>query len=181
MGSKRLLVLRHAKSSWSDSGAADFDRPLNGRGREAARLIGQVVHRTGQVPQLVLGSAATRTRQTVELAIEEGVWSCAVEWRRELYEASPEDVLRLLRRVDDRVGSVLVAGHQPTSSELVSLLVGGGELRFPTAALACLELSVERWSQLAAGVGALHWLLVPRLLGPLLGGGTSGAAEETGR
>ncbi len=62
---KRLLLLRHAKSSWHDPSLADFDRPLNQRGRAAARMMGDYLVRKGLLPDLVLCSAAQRARETL--------------------------------------------------------------------------------------------------------------------
>ena len=64
---KTLYLLRHAKSSWDDPDLADFDRPLNHRGRTAAPFMGETVSRYGLQPDLVLSSPAVRAKETAAL------------------------------------------------------------------------------------------------------------------
>src|ERR1700753_1071269 len=68
---RRLLLLRHAKSSWSEPGASDHQRPLNRRGQEAAPRIGAYLKRHKLVPDRVLCSTARRTRETWDLVAAE--------------------------------------------------------------------------------------------------------------
>ncbi|USQ70926.1 histidine phosphatase family protein [Roseomonas mucosa] len=63
---RRLLLLRHAKSSWDDPALSDHARPLNSRGRKAAAAVAQLFHRLNLAPDLVLVSSARRTLQTLE-------------------------------------------------------------------------------------------------------------------
>jgi phosphohistidine phosphatase len=67
----RLMLLRHAKSSWTDPGADDMDRPLTPRGRRAAQAMGRVMAAKRLLPDLVLCSPARRARDTWKLAAEE--------------------------------------------------------------------------------------------------------------
>jgi len=160
-----LLLLRHAKSDWDASyGGEDFDRPLARRGTKAAALVGRFLRRIDLVPDQVLTSSAVRARTTVELAAEAGQWGCPVQGTRRLYEASPEQVMEEIRAVEGAPARLLVAGHEPTWSALLSLLVGGGSFRLPTAALACIELEADGWADLQAGGGQLAWLVNPKLL-----------------
>jgi phosphohistidine phosphatase len=159
-----LLLLRHGKSDWDAGAADDRSRPLNKRGRAAARTVGRFLDRAGQVPDRVLASPALRAVETLRLAMEAGGWSCPVAEREALYGAGPDDVLGEVRREPATTRLLLVVGHEPTTSETASLLVGGGRLRVPTAALARIDLDVARWSDVGPGTGELVWLVVPRLL-----------------
>jgi len=161
---KTILVLRHGKSSWESGSDSDHDRPLAERGREAAGIVGSLLARTGQVPDRVLSSSAVRALETVELAAEAGKWSCPIKVVPDFYGASTEAVLARVREEDDDASSLLLAGHEPTWSALVSELVAGGSLRFPTAALARVDLPIDGWRELQSGRGALVWFLIPRLV-----------------
>lgn len=163
---RTLLLLRHAKSDWDAGAGEDFDRPLAKRGRRAAALVGRFLRDVGCVPEEVLTSAAVRARTTVELAAEAGGWGCPLRETRDLYEADPEDVVEEIRGLASGARTLLVAGHEPTWSGLLSLLVGGGSFRLPTAALACIEFDADTWSGLEAGKGRLLWLVNPKLLEP---------------
>jgi phosphohistidine phosphatase len=161
---KTLILLRHAKSDWGADYASDHDRPLNKRGRAAATLMGQLLARFEQVPERVLTSSAVRARETVKLAAEAGSWSCAVEVTPEFYASSPEEVLQRVHAENDGTSSLLLAGHEPTWSTLAAVLIGGGCLRFPTAAMARIDFDVHCWRDIDGGKGSLTWFLTPRLV-----------------
>ena len=143
---KNLLVLRHAKSSWSDAGLADHDRPLNSRGKKAAPRIGRLIRDEGIVPEVIASSTAKRARKTAELVAEHSGYTGDVELVEQLYHASPETYVDYLSGVPDSVTTALVIGHNPGIQDLVSQL-GGSYESFPTATLARLELSIESWRE----------------------------------
>lgn len=168
---KQLLFLRHGKSDWGTELGSDHERLLNDRGERAARQVGHFLTCAELVPDRVVTSSAVRARRTAELAMRAGEWVCPLEVTHELYEATPEAVLGVIRRQDDAVERLLLVGHEPTWSELASRLAGGGRLKMVTAALVCLELGVRAWEELKLGDGVLLWMLPPRLLERLgLGG-----------
>ena len=160
--SKRLLLFRHAKSDWHAGIPGDHERPLTKRGSESARVMGRVLAAADQLPDLVVTSSAVRARTTVELAHEAGGWTCPVETSDALYDTDAASVLKEIRKLPDAAASVLLAGHEPTWSELASRLIGGGDLRFPTAVVVLIDLGVDKWRDATFGHGALVWLLQPK-------------------
>ena len=161
---RNLLVMRHAKSDWGEAGLADHDRPLAARGVQAARRMGRFVNAVGASPQLVVSSSALRARATAELASEAGGWGCPIVIDSALYASDVETVLGAVAAAAGDASIVLIAGHEPTWSELVSRLIGGGRVRMPTAAVACLDLARGGWSELHAGSCSLRWLVTPKTL-----------------
>lgn len=162
---KTLLVMRHAKSDWGEAGTADHERPLAPRGVKAARRMGELLTAAGAVPQLVLSSTATRALQTAELAAEAGCWGCAISTCADLYGGDLGRILEAVAAVDPDVERLLLTGHEPTWSALVSWLMGGGRVRMPTAAVAQLDLALGGWGDLKAGSCELRWLAIPKMLG----------------
>ena len=160
---KTLYLLRHAKSDWG-TGGSDHDRSLSPRGIDAAKRVGCLLAETGQVPERIVSSSAVRARTTVELAASAGSWPTEIELDRELYDTGPDAVLAWLKRIGEGCNSLLLAGHQPTWSLLAEGLIGGGQLRFPTAALARIDLHVESWAAVDYGCGELVWFQIPRVL-----------------
>jgi phosphohistidine phosphatase len=144
---KTLLLLRHAKSSWSDPTLADFDRPLNKRGQKAAAVIGKVLRNNSIDFDLCLSSTSVRTRQTAELVFRESGMQPQIIFRDDLYHASAEQITNILQQVDEPHSTVLVIGHNPGFQELLTRLTGD-EQGFPTAALATVELPIEQWSDM---------------------------------
>lgn len=173
MTQRTLLLLRHAKSSWDDPSLADFDRPLAGRGREAAPRLGAEMARRGWPPDLAIVSPALRTRQTWDLAAAALPRRPDVTFDRAIYEAPATRILDAIRAVPDRVSTLLVVGHNPGLEELAALLTGPDsepdalarmQEKFPTGALARLTFD-GRWPGLARGTAMLQDFATPRDLG----------------
>jgi phosphohistidine phosphatase len=161
---KRIYILRHGKSNWDADYASDHDRPLKGRGERAARLMGRFLAAAGAVPEVVVSSSAVRALTTARLAAEAGDWGCDVQIEPELYGASRRRVLEEIHALDPSSASALLAGHEPTCSDVVGSLIGSAEVRFPTAAVACIDFPVTRWDAIDFGQGQLLWLVTPKLL-----------------
>ena len=160
---KTLYLLRHAKSSWKDPEQQDFDRPLNGRGREAAPLVGRLIRRRNLRVDLLLSSPAERARQTAALVKESAGLSAELLFDERIYEA---DAARLLEVVTQSAGpadALMLVGHNPGLEELLTFLTGE-ERSLPTAALACVALDVEKWGKVRARAGRLEWLVRPKEL-----------------
>lgn len=165
MAPKHLALLRHAKSSWSDSHLDDHDRPLTPRGHRAATRLGLYLRQEGIQPDLVLCSSAARARQTLGLLGLATAPEVLVE--DELYAAAAAMVLARLRRVSETAQSVLLIGHNPGIQDAaISLASDPEDLvgTFPTAALADLRLPIVTWQELCPGIARLHALVVPRNL-----------------
>jgi phosphohistidine phosphatase len=161
---KTVLLLRHGKSDWASDTGDDRDRPLAKRGQRAARSMGKLLARTGLVPGAAVTSPAVRARTTLELAMKAGGWVCPVHVSEALYGEGPVAVIGEIGRQSDEAATLLLIGHEPTWSETVGLLVGGGHHRVPTGALVGIDLEVETWADVHPGGGQLAFLLPPRLL-----------------
>ncbi len=168
---KTLYVLRHAKSSWADPDVTDRDRPLASRGRRDARRLAAHLDRGRIRPQVVLCSPARRTRATWEalgLVLDDD----QVLVEDAIYGASANELVRRLRRLPAGLGSAMVIGHNPGLEDLVELLTGDGDAaalrqlhtKFPTGALATLDLDVTDWSALGPGRAHLQSLVIPKQL-----------------
>lgn len=175
---KRLTLLRHAKSSWDDPVARDFDRPLNGRGRRGARLMGMHMRDLGLRYDLVLASPAVRVVETLDELWEGYGRSIHVELDKRIYLASSASLLDVIHEAPDTADTILMSGHNPGMEELVLMLVPDRaddeardqvEEKFPTAALAEIEFHVDHWVDIKAGAGHLARFIRPRDLDPALG------------
>ena len=165
---KRVTLFRHGKSDWYADFSTDFDRPLAQRGIKAARRMGRWLAVTEGSPNFCTVSAAVRTRQTYELASKSGDWNAPVKLTRDLYEATEEDYLEALRMTPEDVDHVVLIGHEPTCSGTVAMLVGGTSVRFPTGAMAHLELHVNVWDEVARRTASMLWFMPPRNLGSFM-------------
>ena len=160
---KTLLLLRHAKSSWKDTSVKDFDRPLNQRGLKAAPAIGRLMRKRKLQPELVLSSPAERARQTTQLVLEAAGLKTEVRYDERIYEASAARLFEIVSQIDEEAGMVMMVGHNPGFEELLEALTGEAR-SLSTAALACIELDMEKWSKVRAGENHLAWLVRPKEL-----------------
>jgi len=165
------MLLRHAKSSWAETGQADRDRPLNERGKRSAAAVGRYMASHGLVPQLVLCSPARRARETWTLAAGELKESPAVLVAPEIYDfGDGKALMECLRHKAGAAQSVLLVGHNPSIAGLAKTLIGTGsdklrerlEEKYPTAALAVISFDLANWGSLAAGSGTLLRFVRPR-------------------
>ena len=160
---KKLLLLRHAKSSWDDASLADFDRPLNGRGRRAAPLMGALMRERQLRPDLIISSPATRARETIALVLEAARLETELRYDERIYEATASHLVEVISGVEDDRQEVMLVGHNPGFEDLLERLTGES-LRVPTGALARIALNAERWSEAGALGGRLEWLVKPKEL-----------------
>lgn len=163
-----LLIMRHAKSDWGVGVAEDADRPLAPRGVKAARRMGTFITRVGAAPELVLSSPAVRALETIELAAEEGRWQAQIRVVETFYGGEWADIVEGIVSLGGSAKRVLVSGHEPTWSSLVSVLTGGGRIAMPTAAVAFLAVDGDGWLDLGPGRAELRWHVTPRMLKGLL-------------
>jgi phosphohistidine phosphatase len=160
---RTLLLLRHAKSSWKDASLQDFDRPLNIRGKSAAKLVGRFIRRQKLKPDLVLSSPAMRARETIDSVLESSGRSPEVRYDERIYEAGPLRLLEVISQVEEQLQVVLLVGHNPGLEELLELLTGQRE-RLPTAALAKITIETDEWTKVGDKKGRLDWLAKPKEL-----------------
>jgi phosphohistidine phosphatase len=160
---KHLIFFRHGKSDWNADFSRDHERPVAERGRMAAKTMGQLLAAMDRVPDLAITSSAVRARTTLELASQAGQWTCPMVVTDDLYEASIEQVLAVIQQQPNSCQSLMLVGHEPTWSDTIHYLIGGGTVRVPTAALVGVEFEVSSWAQVEHGRGTLLWLLPAKL------------------
>jgi phosphohistidine phosphatase len=160
---KTLYLLRHAKSSWKDTELQDYDRPLNGRGREAAPLVGRFIRKRKLRLDLLLSSPAARARQTAALVRESAGLSAELLYDERIYEADVSRLLEVVTQAAESADALMLVGHNPGMEELLTFLTGEVQ-HMPTAALACVTLDVDKWGKARARAGRLEWLVRPKEL-----------------
>ncbi len=163
---RRLIVMRHAKSSWSDPGQRDLDRPLNKRGRRSAALIGGWLKKNGHRPDQALVSTARRAQETwAGMVAVAG--AAPTTYLPEIYNAAPDTLLGVVRGAKGK--TVLLLGHQPGIGAFARMLLAeppedDGFAKYPTGATAVIDVDLGSWSELAWGTGSLAGFTVPRAL-----------------
>ena len=165
----RLMLLRHAKSSWP-SGVQDAERPLSERGETAARVMGNYMAHHSLFPDRVLCSPARRTRDTWTSLSAQWPPVTDATFDARLYDATRHGILSLVRSQDRALRSLLLIGHNPGLQEAAELLIAAGDVelrerlreKFPTAALAVIDFAADGWNRVHERSGRLDRYVTPR-------------------
>jgi phosphohistidine phosphatase len=144
---KTLLILRHAKSNWSNLALADIDRPLNKRGKRDAPRIGALLREEDLVPDLIISSPALRARKTAKAVSKYSGYEGEIEIQRDFYPGDPDSFIEAFYSIPDQIDRALIVAHNPGLEELLYVLTGESA-RMPTSALAQVALPVDRWLDL---------------------------------
>jgi phosphohistidine phosphatase len=167
---KKLLLMRHGKSSWDDPQLEDHDRPLTPRGRKGSSLIAKYLRARGLEPAIVLCSSATRAQETLDQLRPCLPDSTVIKIEPKLYGAGERELATRIRRLSQASSSVLIIGHNPAIQELALTLVSKGRKadaigeKFPTAALAVLDVPIDEWKLLKPHEASIADFITPKAL-----------------
>ncbi len=144
---KRLTLVRHANAE-QDSDVRDFERPLSRKGQNEALEMARRFQERGLVPDLILSSAATRTRETAEtFAKLLGVAPRLLQADDALYLAEGDYILSAIRAVGPRVGHLMVIGHNPgISAAAISLAPEAVTNDLPTCGTLTMTVGCATWN-----------------------------------
>jgi len=161
---KRLCIIRHAKSSWDDPAMDDFDRVLNDRGNKDAPIMAQRLKERKINFDLILSSPAKRTRQTAKHFCKEIDYDFSkIEWISELYHASPATLLKQIEAVDERYNTIAVIGHNSGLTEFANQLIKDFAIdNIPTCGILCMDLQVDSWKKIKDKNAVFEFFLSPK-------------------
>lgn len=145
---KTLYLMRHAKSSWDDSSQKDFDRTLNERGKKDLLEMGKRLKKKGIKPDLIISSPALRALKTAkEIAKEIGYPEKNIVHEFDVYNASIEDLIFIIRNIDNKYESVMLFGHNPSFTGMVGYLTNQFIDNIPTAGIVQINFDLPTWKQ----------------------------------
>jgi len=148
---KKLILVRHGKSSWNDFSLADHDRPLAGRGKRDAPEMAKRLKKRGISPDFFLSSTALRAKHTAEILAKELDFPMEkILTTKNLYHASSDSILREIQKVNPQIQTLLVFGHNPGFNDFVEDF-GYDIGNLPTSGQFCLKADIDSWSELRPG------------------------------
>ena len=160
---KNLYLTRHAKSSWGNPGLADIDRPLNGRGKKAAPIMGKLIVDRGENPELLISSPANRAFSTAkEFAKEMGCAETNIIVNRAIYGAGAQQLLNLVQDVDDLYNSIMLFGHNPTFTSFCNMLSGENILNIVTCGVVRIDFEFSSWKNIDFNSGRMIYYEYPK-------------------
>ena len=161
---KKLYLIRHAKSSWSNHELEDIDRPLNDRGKHDAPRMGKYLAHRAEKAEIIFSSPALRAISTARAIQENWKSPSKIEEKVKLYEGNTSEILDLINQIEDTLESVGLVFHNPMITHLVNYLTNSDIPNVPTAGLAILQFNKECWSEIEVGTGNLLDFAVPKEL-----------------
>jgi len=147
---KQLILMRHGKSSWQNDLLDDYDRPLKKRGKRDAPVMAQLLADNEIIPEMILSSSAARTRQTTQLVNDVlNLQEDSIRYFDNFYLADQKELIKELKKLSNSIDTVMIIGHNPTMEFFTANLTGEIH-RFPTAAIAHIDLAISTWAELKA-------------------------------
>ena len=142
---KTLYLIRHAKSYWGDHSLLDYNRPLNNRGKRDAPFMGNILYDKEVVPDLIISSPAKRAKRTaMEIADKLGYSQKKILFDENLYEASSQDILEIIRNINDEYNSIMIFGHNPGLTMLNNSVSNFYIDNIPTCGVVAMQHS-DKW------------------------------------
>ena len=155
---RTLYLTRHAKSSWDDPTTDDFHRPLNERGERDAPFMAKVFKERGEPVDRLVSSPAVRAITTAkEFAKALGVAEKDITLDKGIYLAPAEMLLRTVNLLNDGWQRVMLFGHNPGFTELAEYISDADIGEMATCATLRIDFTVDKWSEVSAGLGTLVW------------------------
>ena len=169
---RRLLLLRHAKAETGSLATPDIDRMLAPRGRKAAARMGKYIADEKLVPDFVVCSSATRTRQTHDILLAPFGKPVPVQFEPLIYEAPYERIIAVIQRCPDSAETLMIIGHNPGLEDLTDALMMTADpaaekrfrFKYPTCGLSVLTFKTPHWADLTEQSGHLERFVAPKHL-----------------
>ncbi|MDN4166272.1 histidine phosphatase family protein [Cytophagales bacterium LB-30] len=160
---KRLLLVRHAKSSWDFPQLSDFERPLNERGLRDVQTMGQRLKALGIRPEGIVSSGAKRALDTAEgMGKIWGESAKNIQMIPALYHADAEALCRIIKNLPAHLNQVMLVAHNPGITDLVNQLAVFSTDNIPTCGVVVIDFEVAQWQQVSAQKAQLHLYEYPK-------------------
>ncbi len=160
---KRLILVRHAKSSWKNDHIADLDRPLNGRGRRDAPYMAEMFSEQQIKVDAILTSPATRALRTAQHFAEALDFpERLIQTDSQIYYLDTPGMAQLVRDLPDEYKTVMIFGHNPGLTLLANHLVGYFTNKIKTTGIAMLDFDLDSWMDIKPESGTLFKHLYPK-------------------
>jgi phosphohistidine phosphatase len=151
---KFLFILRHGDAEPGIGHLGDLRRPLSEKGKIKINQLSNILKSRGVAFDMILVSPSARTSETVEI-ITKHINYKDISVEDEIYEAETIDLMHLINKTDKNVENLLLVGHNPALSSLVSFITGVDSINMLPGMLSIIEIQVEDWDQVGGETGFL--------------------------
>lgn len=160
---KKLYLIRHAKSDWSDASQDDFERGLNARGGKAIKTMAETLNKKNINPDLILSSSATRAKFTAEGLATNIAYKGKIKYVDGLYLAEPLAVIDIIKEIKDKYGTVFIVGHNPELTELTDMMLDDYIDNVPTLGIVALSIPIKHWKKFKPEKAKLDFYIYPKM------------------
>lgn len=160
---RELILIRHAKSDWSNPLLDDFERPLNKRGSKNAPFMAKILKKEIQKPDLIISSPSFRTKLTLEYFLKEFEYKGEVIFEKSIYEAPFENLLKVIKNIDDKYKTIFLIGHNPGLNDLANFLLGSFEDNIPTSGVLKIDFDTNSWKNISKDNSKLIFFKYPKM------------------
>jgi phosphohistidine phosphatase len=160
---KTLYLIRHAKSDWDDPSLADFDRPLNARGKRDAPRMGKWLKKHKEIPDFIIASPAKRAKKTAQkIAEETGYAEKNIHWEKQLYETEIPVWLKCVCAIDNKYDNVFLIAHNDTLTRFANYLCDAHIDNVPTCGIVKISFPISDWNEVSVHSGDFQWFQFPK-------------------
>lgn len=161
---RSICFIRHAKSSWSDTQVADYDRNLNKRGKRDAPFMAARLAERLSAPDLIISSPAKRAQKTATAMAREIGYNCKlISYMEEIYHGSTTDLLHLVKEIDNKNREVFLVGHNYALTDLAEYLTGEKLGNIPTCGMVLVQCDAEVWNDVSPACCSMLFFEFPKM------------------
>ena len=156
---KFVTIIRHAKSSWTS--VDDFERPLDNKGLDDAKIMGNVLADKKNNLDVIISSSANRAITTAKIIAGQIKFKNEIQKEEYIYGASSEKLFHMITKLDNNINSIALVGHNPTLHILSENLTNKKFTKFPACSIVHISFIVDSWNKIH--LGNLEYFLFPDL------------------
>jgi|YNPMSStandDraft_1061717.scaffolds.fasta_scaffold00004_41 phosphohistidine phosphatase len=160
---KRIILVRHAKSSWENPDWSDFERPLNKRGLRDAPFMADIVAKKIEKPDLIISSPAVRAATTCKYFAKAFSYNEKdIIFDENIYSKGSRYIINLIFQLDSNFNSVMIFGHNPDITSLFAYFTGEYIDNIPTCGVFAVEFDIKSWKEIENNNGKLIFYEYPK-------------------
>jgi len=155
-------LIRHAKSSWKDIDASDFERGLTKKGKKSIETIGSYLMLRGISPDIMIASCARRTQETADRLAKKLAFDGVTNYMQELYYTDTETLRQIIMLQESDADRIFIVGHNPQVTDMANMLMDEHISKIPAMGVVAIDFDIERWSDIGYTKGKMDFFIFPK-------------------